>query len=231
LGILQNIFSIVFNRRRDGVYSAVVVDVQDPDQLGRVLVDPQGIDGEQGSTVLWARTVHFMAGAHRGAWFMPEVGDEVLLAFEGGDPRRPYVLGGLWSSDAPPPEQMDSAGQNAVKALHTRNGIVLSFFDAAGDEAALLQTPGGQTLVLQDGKGGTVEILDGNGNLIRLAPEGVQISSAGKVSITASTLEISAGMVNVEAGMCRISGVVQADTVITNSVISASYTPGAGNVW
>jgi hypothetical protein len=51
------------------------------------------------------------------------------------------------------------------------------------------------------------------------------------VTINASTVEVSAGMVTVNAGMSKFSGVVQADTVITNAVVSSSYTPGAGNIW
>jgi hypothetical protein len=52
-----------------------------------------------------------------------------------------------------------------------------------------------------------------------------------KVKVEASMVEVSAGMVQVNAGMSKFSGVVQADTVITNAVVSASYTPGAGNIW
>lgn len=229
--MLQDVFEILFKKRRDGVYPAKVLDIRDPHGLDRVMVEGPGIVGEAGSTGVWARTVHFMAGAQRGAWFMPEVDDEVLVAFEAGDPRKPYVLGGLWSIEAPPPEQMDSLGDNRVKSLHTRNGIILSFFDANGEEAALLRTPGGQSLVLQDGKGGSVEILDTNGNFIRLAPEGVQISSPGKINLTASTVDITASMVNIDAGVSTFSGMLQADTVIATSVISDSYTNGAGNVW
>jgi hypothetical protein len=59
----------------------------------------------------------------------------------------------------------------------------------------------------------------------------VTVTAAAKVTVNASTAEISAGMLTVNAGMSRFSGVVQADTVITNSVVSASYTPGAGNIW
>ena len=59
----------------------------------------------------------------------------------------------------------------------------------------------------------------------------VTVTASAKVTVNASTVAISAGMVTVDAGMSKFSGVVQADTVISNSVISASYTPGAGNIW
>ena len=60
---------------------------------------------------------------------------------------------------------------------------------------------------------------------------GITLTAAAQVTVNASQVSISAGMVSVSAGMSTFSGVVQADTVITNSVISASYTPGAGNIW
>jgi hypothetical protein len=64
-----------------------------------------------------------------------------------------------------------------------------------------------------------------------LESSGVTVTASAKVKISASTMEISAGMLTVNAGMSKFSGVVKADTVITNSVVSASYTPGAGNIW
>ena len=78
---------------------------------------------------------------------------------------------------------------------------------------------------------GSVEIDDSNGNSIKMESSGVTVTASAKVTINASNVEVSAGMVTVNSGMSRFSGVVQADTVISNSVISASYTPGAGNIW
>jgi hypothetical protein len=93
-----------------------------------------------------------------------------------------------------------------------------------------LETPGGQRFTLQDGPG-TVEVIDSNGNSAKMEASGITVTSSAKVTINASTVEISAGTVTVNAGMSKFSGVVQADTVITNSVISTTYTPGAGNIW
>jgi len=94
----------------------------------------------------------------------------------------------------------------------------------------LLETPGGQKITLKDGPG-AVEVIDSNGNSIKLEATGITVTASAKVTVNASQVAISAGMVTVDAGMSKFSGVVQADTVITNSVISASYTPGAGNIW
>src|SRR5829696_7375574 len=172
----------------------------------------------------------FMAGNNRGSWFIPDVDDEVLIVFEGGDPRRPYVIGSLWNGKDTPPESMDGAGKNFKKVLRSRNGVKLTMDDNDGREQFILETPGGQKVTLKDGPG-AVEIVDSNGNSIKLETSGITITASAKVTINASQVAVSAGMVTVDAAMSKFSGVVQCDTMISNSVISASYTPGAGNIW
>jgi uncharacterized protein involved in type VI secretion and phage assembly len=171
-----------------------------------------------------------MGGNNRGSWFIPDVNDEVLIAFEGGDPRRPYVLGGLWNGSDSPPQSMDGGGQNNLKVLRSRNGVKLTLDDTSGQENFIVETPGGQKITLHDGPG-SVEIVDSNGNSIKLQASGITMNASAKVTVTASLVEVSASMVTVNSGMSKFSGVVQADTVICNSIISASYTPGAGNIW
>jgi phage baseplate assembly protein V len=191
-----------------GVYAAKVLDVVDPKRLGRVRVrlsarDVAGLDRR------WARLATLMAGSGRGSWFVPDVGDEVLVAFEAGDARRPFVVGALWNPSAKPPERMDKAGENARRVIRTK---------------------GGHRIALDDGNQ-KIEITDANGNSIVLDAAGVSITATAKLKIAASTIEIDAGMLTVNAGMSKFSGIVQSDTLITNSVIAASYTPGAGNIW
>jgi phage baseplate assembly protein V len=191
-----------------GVYAATVVDVRDPKRLGRVRVrttarEVAGLDRR------WARLATLMAGGGRGSWFVPDAGDEVLVAFEGGDARRPFVVGALWNDSAPPPERMDKAGKNPRRVIRTK---------------------GGHRIALDDG-GRKVEIEDANGNTIVLDAQGVKIRASAKVRVSAGTMEIDAGMLSVNAGVSKFSGVVQCDSLVTNSVVSSSYTPGAGNVW
>jgi len=185
---------------------------------------------DDGGYNVWARLATFMAGASRGSWFIPDVDDEVLVAFEAGDPRRPYVVGALWNGKDTPPESMDGAGNNFIKSITSRNGVKVTLDDQDGQEKLILETPGGQKLTMQDGPG-KVEIKDSNGNSITLDTGGVKIVAAAKVTVQASTVEVSAGMVTVNAGMSKFSGVVQCDTLISNAVVSATYSPGAGNIW
>lgn len=218
-------------RRLYGVYPAVVQSITDPDQQGRVRVRlPWSPDGSGAGYEAWARLATLMAGADRGTWFIPDVGDEVLVAFEGGDPRRPYVIGALWNGQDAPPEQMDGAGNNFKKTIRSRNGVKVTLDDSDGQESLTLETPGGQKVTLRDGPG-SVEIQDSNGNSLTMESAGITLRTAGKLTIEASTINVTAGMVSVDAGMSKFSGVVKSDTVITNAVVSASYTPGAGNIW
>lgn len=214
-----------------GVYPAIVTNINDPDGLGRVKVRlPWSPDSEGEFYEAWARIATLMAGADRGTWFIPDVDDEVLVSFEAGDPRHPYVVGVLWNGQDAPPESMDGGGENNIKAIHSRNGVNIIFDDSSGQETLTLETPGGQTIILKDGPG-SIECRDSNGNSIKMESAGITVTASAKVTINASTIEVSAGMVTVNAGLSKFSGVVQADTVISNSVISASYTPGAGNIW
>jgi uncharacterized protein involved in type VI secretion and phage assembly len=214
-----------------GCYPALVSDIKDPDGQGRVKVTlPWAADTGSGRYEAWARLATMMGGNNRGSWFVPDVNDEVLVVFEGGDTRRPHVIGGLWNGHDSPPESMDGSGNNYKKVLRSRNGVKVTLDDQDGQEQFICETPGGQKVTLKDGPG-SIEIVDSNGNSVKLESAGVTVTASAKVTVNASTVAISAGMVTVDAGMSKFSGVVQADTVISNSVISASYTPGAGNIW
>jgi hypothetical protein len=136
----------------------------------------------------------------------------------------------LWNGSDSPPESMDGAGKNYKKVLRSRNGVKVTLDDQDGREQFIAETPGGQKVTLKDGPG-AVEIVDSNGNSVKLESSGVTVTASAKVTVNASAMTISAGTLTVDAGMSKFSGVVKADTVISNSVVSASYTPGAGNIW
>ena len=214
-----------------GVFLAEVADIVDPQNLARVQVRLHGANGVDGQDMpLWARLLSAGAGADRGMYWVPDVGDLVVLAFVQGDARFPVVLGGLWSGNAAPPENMDGGGRNNLKVMRSRKGVKVTLDDSDGQEQMVLETPGGQKLTLKDGPG-SCELVDSNGNSIKLESSGITVTAAAQVKVEAATVEVSAGMVTVNAGMSRFSGVVQCDTLISNAVISSSYTPGAGNIW
>ena len=207
-----------------GVYVAVVTDVQDPDGQGRVQIRLPWVGEEDGGTAkVWARLATMMAGNDRGTWFVPDVDDEVLVSFVAGNPRHPIVTGALWNGQDAPPESMDA--DNARRTIQTRTGHVLRFDDTAGAARVEILTAGGHRLVLDDAAGGTITVE-------HTAGSSIELDAAGNINVTANVkVQVTAPLVQVDAPMSKFSGVVQADTVITNSVVSASYTPGAGNVW
>ena len=215
-----------------GVFPATVSDIKDPEGMGRVKVTlPWSPDTGSSRYEVWARLATLMGGNNRGTWFIPDVSDEVLVSFEAGDPRRPYVVGGLWNGKDSPPESMDGAGNNYKKVIRSRNGVKVTLDDQDGQEKFIVETPGGQKLTLQDGPG-QVEIVDSNGNSMKMEASGITITASAKVTINAgATVDVSASMVNVSAGMSKFSGVVQCDTLIATTVVGSTYTPGAGNIW
>jgi phage baseplate assembly protein V len=180
--------------QRNAVYTGVVVEPRDPKKLGRVRVSLPSF-GEE----VWARRATPVAGA----WLAPDAGDEVLVAFENGEARRPIVVGTLWNAAHRPPEQKP--------------------------ERMLLRTRNGTTIVFDDGTGG-VEVADTNGNAIKLQSSGVTVLCSAKVTVSASTVEVNASIVQTNAGISKFTGIVQCDTLIANSVVASSYTPGVGNV-
>jgi uncharacterized protein involved in type VI secretion and phage assembly len=213
-----------------GVYPALVSDVADPAAQGRVRIRlPWSLDPGGDGYEAWARLATLMAGDGRGSWFVPEVNDEVLVAFAAGDPRQPYVIGALWNGQDDPPASVGS-GQNDLKVLRSRSGITITLDDTAYAARLTLETPNGQRITLQDGPE-AIDIRDASGNVVTLTASGISVTAAGRVAVQAAEVAVSAGIVTVNAGISRFSGVVMADTVVTNSVVSSSYTPGAGNIW
>jgi phage baseplate assembly protein V len=175
---------------RNAVYRGIVVEGRDQRGHGRIQVSLPEFDER-----VWAPRATLDAGDRRGTWFVPATGDEVLVAFENGDERRPVVIGSLWSSNQQPPE--------------------------SDPERTLVRTAHGATVVLDDG-GGAIEVSDLHGNVVTLSAGGVTIKSASKVKVTASMIEIEAGTIRVDAAVSEFSGLVQCDALSTNSVVTSS---------
>jgi uncharacterized protein involved in type VI secretion and phage assembly len=211
-----------------GAQLAQVVDVQDPDGMGRVRVRLFNFDGVADQDApIWARVAVPFAGNNRGAFFIPDVGDEVLVNFVNGDPRVPIVVGGLWNGSQTPPE---SVGRNVDKWTITgKAGTKIAIIEES-EPQIVLKTPRGQKVTLDD-NANEVTINDMFGNKVTLNSSGISLQAVAKISLNATQIEMTAGTVTVNAATSTFSGIVNCNTLITTSVISSMYTPGAGNIW
>lgn len=178
------------SRALAGVMPAIVTDNADPGQQCRVRVQ----FGWAGDDVVsgWLRIAQPAAGDRHGTLFLPEVGDEVLVAFEAQDLRRAYVVGGLWSdARKPPSSQADvvSGGRVVRREITTRSGHSLVFSEAEADNTVVLKTGDGQAVVTL-GPSGTVTIAaDG---ALKISANGITIDGgAGTTAIKGSTIELN----------------------------------------
>jgi uncharacterized protein involved in type VI secretion and phage assembly len=215
-------------------FLGTVVSVQDPQNLSRVQVRIFTLDGvaDQDSPV-WARVSVPFAGNNRGAFFIPDVGDEVLLTYLAGDPRFPIVLGGLWNGHDSPPETIggDRVDRWTIKS---KAGTRIAIVEQAGGSPLIeFSTPGGLTGTMSDEAGGSIEFTNSMQTSVKIDTSGVTVDApSGTVEITAaSSVDITAAQVNVNAAIATFSGIVQCQTMQATTVIASTYTPGAGNVW
>jgi uncharacterized protein involved in type VI secretion and phage assembly len=150
----------------------------------------------EGDESYWARVSSLMAGNDRGAFFLPEVDDEVLVAFEQGDINHPYVLGALWNGQDAPPET-NSDGQNNIRKIKSRSGHEIVMDDTQAQEKVEIHTNAGHTILLDDSAGGEkIEIVDKAGsNSIKIdsVSNSINIESAMQLKIKAQMIEIEAG--------------------------------------
>ena len=178
-----------------GVAIALVTQNQDPEGLCRVKVSFPW--QEQPRESYWARLAMPMAGAGRGVVLIPEVGDEVLVAFEREDVRFPYVLGALWNGQDKPPLANDD-GRNDKRTLHSRKHHYLLFDDGAMGAVELKHEKGRKVVLddtgfrVEDERGNTVRV-DSNSGAMTIEAKGPLTLKGATVSIEATgTLELKA---------------------------------------
>jgi uncharacterized protein involved in type VI secretion and phage assembly len=166
-----------------GVVPARVVEHNDPKKMGRIKV--QYFWQEEGPAH-WARMMTPHAGADRGFMFMPEVGDEVVVVFEDGDPERPVVLGCVWNGVDLAPRQEFWGGEledNDVKRIVTKSGHRMQFVDKAGKESIAIATPKFLKLSMIEKTDETgrsmITLHTENGDILLSAPNG-RIHFSGK---------------------------------------------------
>jgi len=209
----------------------IVTNNKDPEGWGRVKVKFPWLSDHVESD--WARIAAPGAGCERGLYWLPEVNDEVLVAFEQGDINRPYVLGGLWNGQDKPPLQNSeslSGGEVHRRTLKTRAGHTLTFTDGS-DASVIVETAGGHRLTLADQKkqvrletaGGLLLSMDDGGSEVRLESRGnltlkssanLTVEASGKLELKGMTFSLKGsgqgqvdggGMLEVKGGLVKIN--------------------------
>lgn len=165
-----------------GLFNGTVKKMyEDPDSQYRVLItvplfDPNG-EG------IWARLANFYSTSGAGAFFLPEVGDEVVLGFLNEDPRYPVILGSMYSSTKIKPyTTLTPAQKNPKKAIVSKTGIYIEFDDE--NKVFTIQTPGKNTIIVSD-KDKKITIEDENKNSMIMSSDGIALKSPNNITIDA----------------------------------------------
>jgi uncharacterized protein involved in type VI secretion and phage assembly len=213
----------------EGIAIGIVANNKDPEGLGRVKIKFPWQD--ENTETSWARMSTLMGGKDRGSFFLPEVGDEVVVAFDHGDINHPYVIGALWNRNDKPPESnkdgknnikiirsrcgheliLDDSSQKERIEIHSKSGQVILLDGSMKEEKLEVRSASGHSIILEDTPGKEkVKIMDKSGNYILLdsLQNLVEISSKLKVRIKASIIEIeSGGMMKIKSdGIMDIKG-------------------------
>lgn len=211
-------------RRYFGVHPAIVTNIVDPDSLGRIQVKLPWLGNKgDGDVRMWATLCTPYADNNQGLQVLPEVDTQVVVAFEGGNLRRPYIVGSTWNGVESQPDS--PAAPNNKRLFKSRAGSLLEFDDAQGASKVTVSMQSGHKVVLDDAAQ-QVTVTHSNGCTITM-------NIAGQIQIQAnSTVEVTAPALNVHSAVSTFDGIINCTSVVCSTgVISPSYTPGAGNIW
>ena len=168
-----------------GVVVGIVTNVKDDQGLARVKVKYPTISDQLESN--WARLVTPMAGAGRGIEFIPEVNDEVLVAFEYDDINKPYILGALWNGKDKPPEASNSIvgsdGKVQKRIIRSLSGHTITLDDTSGSEKISIIDKTTKNLFEIDSAKNSMSVLTSDGHKILMDSKGITIESAGTLTL------------------------------------------------
>lgn len=165
-----------------GLSNAIVMQIDsDPDSEYRILVEVALFNNK--ASGVWARLSNFYSTNGQGAFFLPEIGDEVILGFLNQDPRYPVILGSLYSPKNRPDAAFTPNEKNSMKGIVTKSNLRIMFDDE--NKVLTLITADKNTIELSD-KEKQISIKDDNGNSIVMSSAGIAIKSNKSLSLEAA---------------------------------------------
>ena len=159
-----------------GVVTAMVTNNKDPDGMARIKVKFPWMGEAKDKESNWVRIATFMAGKERGSYFIPEIDDEVLIAFENGDVNSPYMLGALWNGKDTPTDKNDD-DKNDRRSFTSRSGHKITFDDKDGEEKIIIMDKSKKRTITFDVKDKFIEIINDEDK------GAITLKSKGKFSI------------------------------------------------
>jgi uncharacterized protein involved in type VI secretion and phage assembly len=200
-------------RKYYGVAIGIVTNNQDPENLGRVKVKLPWLSEDHESN--WARVCTPMSGKEWGAQFIPEVDDEVLLAFEQGDIRVPYVIGSLYNG-TDKPALTNSDGENNQRQIKSRSGHFIVLDDTSGSEKIRIEDKTGSQFIELDSANNAITIkcqgdltIDAGGKVVFKAGTDVTYESGTNMTVKGGanvTIEATGNLDLKASGMTNVKG-------------------------
>jgi uncharacterized protein involved in type VI secretion and phage assembly len=173
----------MIERQTNGIVIGVVTSLEDEENIGRVKVKYPNWEDQESD---WARIAAPMAGNNRGAFFRPEKDDEVLVAFEQGDPRRPYIIGALWSKTDQPPTDDGKAKENNWRFIKSRSGHIIKLDDTKGQEKIEFIDKDGARRVVIDSANQKIQVICDTGDVEVQAASGKVLVEASEITLRAN---------------------------------------------
>ena len=200
--------------------SAKVMDNNDPEAMGRIQVQFAWQQNEN-TVSPWIRIITPHSGKEQGFYFIPEIGDEVLVAFEGGNAEKPYVIGSLYHGKAKPDTLFES--ENNIKAIRTRSGHTIEFIDKDGSEELKIYDYNKENYVITLASHSKEITIVSQGNIDIKAEGDMSMEATGDMKIKANNIQMESSQdFDMKATNMKIDASSKYETKGTNVKSEAS---------